>query len=144
MLLGGKRLHLGVFRFWCSEAFSHGVPFERELVSVVHQAIENRISQRGITDRLVPMLDRKLAGDNSGAAAVAVFEQFEHVMSAGIIKLRQPPIIKNDEIGFGQSRHDFGIAPIALGRGHLLQESGQTGIEHAIAFTAGFLAQGTG
>ena len=76
--------------------------------------------------------------------AVAIFEQFEHVVSAGIIKLRQPPIVEDDEIGFGQSRHDFAVAPIALGRGHLLQKPGQTGVEDAIAFAAGFLAQGTG
>jgi len=83
------------------EPFSHRVTFEHEFVSVVDQAIENRVGQRGIADRLMPMLDGKLAGNNGGAAAVAVFEQFKHVVSADIIKLRQPPIVKDDQIGFG-------------------------------------------
>ena len=83
-------LRLCRFRFLCGEAFSHGVPFEREFVGIVHQAIENGVCQCGIADGLMPMRNRKLAGDNRRTSAVPVFEQLEHVMPTFVAKLREP------------------------------------------------------
>ncbi len=42
--------------------FSEALALEREPVSVVYQAIENGIGQGRVTDDLMPMFDRKLAG----------------------------------------------------------------------------------
>jgi len=38
---------------------------------------EDRVGQGGIADQVLPMLDRQLAGDEGGALAVAIVEQFE-------------------------------------------------------------------
>ena len=65
-------LRLCLVRFLCREAFSHGVPFAREFVGVVDQAIEDRVGQRGIANGLMTMLARKLAGDNRRPSAEVI------------------------------------------------------------------------
>ena len=48
-------------------AFSHGLSFQGDAVGAVHDAIEDRVGQGVVTDDLVPVLDRQLAGDDGGA-----------------------------------------------------------------------------
>jgi len=52
-------------------SFSHGFTPEIDLVSVVSQPIQNGIRQSGVTDDVVPFLDRELA-NGDGGATVAV------------------------------------------------------------------------
>ena len=58
-----------------SEAFA----LEGEPVGIVHQAIEDSVSDGGIADDLVPVLDRELACHDGGAAAVAVLHDLQEV-----------------------------------------------------------------
>lgn len=67
-----KRTEAGVL-------FSPAFSCEFEAVSVVDQAVENGVGEGRICDRLVPVLDGQLAGDDGGAAAVTILEDFEKV-----------------------------------------------------------------
>jgi len=42
----------------------------------VDQPVQDGISQGGLANRLMPVLDRQLAGDDRRPAVMAVFEQF--------------------------------------------------------------------
>jgi hypothetical protein len=42
----------------------------------VDQPVKDRIGESGLSNRLMPVLDRQLAGDERGPAAMAIFEQF--------------------------------------------------------------------
>ena len=63
-----------VKRFQCGPALPHALAGKGQPVSVMDKAVQDGIGQGRIADGLVPMLDRELAGDDRGAAAVAVFE----------------------------------------------------------------------
>lgn len=61
--------------------FSHGTSFQVDAMCVVNQAIEDRIGNGGIANMLMPVFDGKLAGENGGATAVAIFVDFQQVSS---------------------------------------------------------------
>jgi hypothetical protein len=42
-------------------------------MSVMDEAVQDGVSEGRIADGLMPMLDRELAGDDGGAAAMTVF-----------------------------------------------------------------------
>ena len=48
-------------------------------MSVVHEPVEDGIGQGGLTDVVVPFVERKLAGDEGGFSVVPVIEYFEQV-----------------------------------------------------------------
>ena len=54
-----KFVPLAGFFLW----FAQGFAVEREAVRSVHEAVEDGISDRGVYDDLVPMIDGELAGD---------------------------------------------------------------------------------
>lgn len=50
-------------------------------MGVVDEAVQDGVSQGGIADGLMPVLDWKLAGDDGRAAAMAIFEDFQQIAS---------------------------------------------------------------
>ena len=61
--------------------FTEALGVERQPVSVMHQSIEKGIGEGRITDDLVPMFDRKLAGHHGPAAAVAILHDLQEISS---------------------------------------------------------------
>jgi len=49
-------------------------------VGVVDQAVEHGIGVGGIADQRMPLVDRQLAGDDGGAPAIALLQDFQEVM----------------------------------------------------------------
>ena len=91
----------------------------------------------------MPVLNRELTGDNGHAAPVSIFQEFEHVASVLITERSKPPVIENQQGGFGQRGHELRIPSIALGNGEFLEEARQPQIQHRVPFTTGLMAQGT-
>lgn len=58
-----------------------------DAIGVVHDAIEDGISDGRISDDLVPPVDRNLAGDDGRAPLVAIFDDFEEVMTLIVVEL---------------------------------------------------------
>lgn len=57
-------------------------------MSVVDQAIEDRVRECGVTDDIVPVVEGELAGDQRRPATIAVFEDFEEVAPFAITEGR--------------------------------------------------------
>ena len=57
--------------------FAHRLAFEFDSIRVVNQPIQDRVGDRGVGDDLVPLVDRKLAGDERGSHPLAVVEYFQ-------------------------------------------------------------------
>lgn len=72
---------------------THGVTDEFEPVSVVNQAIEYGISVSWVVYELMPFGNWKLAGDECRATTVAVFEDFEQIMTGIGVDSLEAPII---------------------------------------------------
>jgi len=46
----------------------------------------------------VPLIDGELAGDDGGAAAVAVLEDLQEVMAGGGVERLEAPVVEDEEI----------------------------------------------
>ena len=57
------------------------VALELQAVGVVNDAVENGVGEGRLADQVMPAIDRDLAGDQRGAAAVAVFDDLQDVVA---------------------------------------------------------------
>ena len=57
--------------------FAQGLALQFEPMSAVHQTVEHGIGDCGIADVSVPVVDRQLAGDDGGSAAVTIVDDFQ-------------------------------------------------------------------
>jgi hypothetical protein len=70
-----------------AQAFRPGLRVRRSLaveidpVAVMDQAVEDGVGVGGVADQGVPLIDRELAGDDGGAAAVAILEDLQEVVA---------------------------------------------------------------
>ncbi len=55
-----------LIRQFRSSFFSHGFSFKLNSVSVVNQAVQDGIGNRGIPDMIVPIFNRELTGNQGG------------------------------------------------------------------------------
>ena len=74
--------------------FTHRLSSEGNLVRVMEQPVKNRVSQRGIPQRLMPVVHRELTGDDGRTSPVSVFQEFEHITAVLITEGHQSPVIK--------------------------------------------------
>jgi len=108
------------------------------------QPIQDRISDSRVADVIMPVLDGKLASDKGGATAVALLGHFKKISTFGIVQRRQCQIVKDEQMGFGESLHESSVTAIGPGESDLIEELRGSEIEGSEAFTAGFLSHGTG
>ena len=62
---------------------------------VVDETVQDRVGVSGISDGFMPAIDGKLGSDHRRAAAVALFEDFQEIVTGGGVERLQPPIIKD-------------------------------------------------
>jgi|GEM_PF-2232681 len=62
-------------------------------------AIENGIGKRGLVDDVVPGRDRKLAGDQDRAPAMAVLDDFHEVTALPGVQAVRAPVVQDEQAG---------------------------------------------
>ena len=62
------------------------------------EPVENGVGNGGIGDHLVPVIDGDLAGDDGGAALMAVVDDLEKIAALVASERSEAPIIKNQEL----------------------------------------------
>ena len=62
-------------------------------MGVVDEAIEDGVGIGWIADDLVPAVHGDLAGDDGRFAAVSFFEELQEIMTPGIVKRLETPLI---------------------------------------------------
>ena len=108
------------------------------------EAVEDSIRQRRIADGLMPMLDRGLAGDDGGAAAMAVCEDFQQIAALRWSEDSQAPVIEDQHIQFGDGLEHAGVTSVTSGQSEGLEEARDAVIDNAAPVTAGFVTRGAG
>ncbi|MGY3621882.1 hypothetical protein ACVJGD_008078 [Bradyrhizobium sp. USDA 10063] len=68
---------------------------EVEPMGIVDEAIEHGVGIGGISNEQMPLVHGELAGDDSGAMTVAIFEDFQEVVTGAGIERLEPPIVKS-------------------------------------------------
>src|SRR5215813_15157128 len=84
-------------------------------MSIVDDAVEDGVGEGGLTDQIVPAVDRDLAGDQGGAAAVAVLDDLEHIVTLLGPEGLEAPIVENEQLDAAERTHQPRIAAIAAG-----------------------------
>ncbi|MGY3387575.1 hypothetical protein ACVWW6_000166 [Bradyrhizobium sp. USDA 3311] len=68
---------------------------EIEPMGIVDEAIEHGVGVGGISNEQMPLVHGELAGDDGGTVTVAIFEDFQEVMTGGGIERFEPPIVQS-------------------------------------------------
>jgi hypothetical protein len=125
--------------FGCSfrRAFAHGLPLEGDLIRVMNEKVENGIGQGGMPNGVMPVLNWELTGDNRGAGAVAIFEDFEQIVAVVLTEWRSAEVIQDQQIDLDPTGREFGIAAIAFGDGEVAPEAWQAQVVSGIALAIG-------
>lgn len=76
-----------------SVLFSHAFSDELKTVSIVNEAVKNRVAERGIPDYVVPVFHGDLAGDDGRCATMAIVEDLQEVAALGRGENRQAPVV---------------------------------------------------
>jgi hypothetical protein len=138
----GSSLRWGVKRVFSEGVFAHAFSFDWQTVGVVDETIEDGISEHGIADDFVPLLDWNLAGDQNRRALMAVFEDFKEIALLGFCELRKTPVIKDQELDARQGLEKLGMTSIVTGQRQRLEQPWNTLIENAFAIPARLVAKG--
>jgi hypothetical protein len=65
---------------------------------IVNQAVQNRVTEGGIADDVVPGFHGNLAGDNRRCATMAIVEDLQQVAPFGRVENRQAPVVEQEEL----------------------------------------------
>src|ERR1700750_1517589 len=89
------------------------VAAQLDAVGVVDDAIEDCVGQSWVADQVMPAVHWDLAGDQRGATAVAILDDFQQVMALLSGERLQPPIIKDEQLHAAKGAHQPGVATVA-------------------------------
>jgi hypothetical protein len=110
----------------------------------MNQPVQDGIGNRRISDVIMPVFHRELAGNEGRDIAVTVFDHFEKVSSFRIGQRGQAQIIQDEKMSFGNSLHETAVAAIGPGESDLVEELRRAQIKGSEAFATGLLSQSTG
>ena len=82
---------------WLASFFSHRFSFQVELVRAVHESVEDGVGEGRVPDDVVPVFDLELAGDHSGADAIAVFGNLEQVAAVLGAELGEAEVVDDQD-----------------------------------------------
>ena len=93
-------------------------------MGVVHDAIEDGVSDGGISDDVMPVFERQLAGDEDGPDVVTVLDDFEEIASLIGIEGLRSPIVDDEELDLGDGFQHAGITTVAARQGECREQAG--------------------
>ena len=84
--------------------FSHRIAGEIEAITIVDEAIEDGVGQSRIAEAGMPLLDRKLAGEDRGFLVVASVEDFEQIALGLIGDGGNAEVVDDQQIDLGEKK----------------------------------------
>ena len=113
-------------------------------MGVVDNAVEDGVGERRVADHGMPTVDRKLTGDQGGAAPVAVLDDLEQVVSLLGTERLETPVVEDKELDAAEGAHEAGITAIAFAEGQIAEQPWDALVEHGAVVAAGLVAKGAG
>src|SRR5580704_5286691 len=108
------------------------------------EAIEDGVGERRAADDLMPLLDRKLAGDDGRSALVTILEDFEEIALLRFGEDRQTPIVEDQELDARQGLEEATVTAIATGERKRLEQTWSTVVENAFSVPARLMTERAG
>ena len=84
----------------------------------------------------MPVSDWKLTGDQGGAAAMAVFDDLQQVVTLLLIQHVKPPVTDDEQLGFGQLHQQLAEAAVAVSQGQRVEQPAGTEVAHRLVSLA--------
>jgi hypothetical protein len=109
-------------------------------MSAVHDAVQRRVGQGGVSNDLVPAADRDLAGDQQRASIVAVVDDLEEVATLLGIKRLRPPIVDDQQPDAFECGQQPRQAALAACLAEVAKQAAGAFVEHREALTARLVA----
>ena len=78
------------------------VAFEFDAVSIVKEAVQDRVGIGGVADGMMPRRGRKLAGHDGRLAAVPIFQDLEQVMPGLCIQGLKAPYVDGSRLAMAE------------------------------------------
>jgi hypothetical protein len=107
---------------------------------VVEQPVGDGVSDRGVAEVVVPLVDRNLAGHQRGTHAVTILDDLQQIATVLVAQRREPPIIQNQQIQPSQPSQQTHERAVGAGHGELVDQARRSAIEDAVALAASLLA----
>ena len=73
-------------------------------------------------DQRVPLIDRELAGDDGGAAAVAVLKDLQEVVAGRGVERLEAPVVEDEEIGATERAQEAGVAAVVARQSQIAEQ----------------------
>src|SRR5436305_3684698 len=93
---------------------------------------------------LVPLRGRKLAGNDGGACAAAIIEEFEQIVALGIGERREAEIVQDEDVEASEFAEGADVSAVGTSQGELVEEPRGAAVQSAVAFAASLLGERTG
>jgi len=84
-------------------------------MGVVHEPVEDRVGVGWVADPLMPGRDGQLAGDDGGATAIAIPEDFEEIVAGLVVERFEPPVVEDQQLDAGKRVREPRLAAVAAG-----------------------------
>ncbi len=88
----------------------------------VDEAVEDRVGKGRVGEVAVPLVDRELAGDDGGAGADAIVEDFEQIAARRLVERIEPPVVEQEDVALGELRQTPGVASVPARDTQLLEQ----------------------
>lgn len=110
------------------------------------QAVGDGVGEGWVADGLVPLVDRQLACDDRGAAALPIFEDFQEIAAFGGGWDGQASVARDQdqELGARDGFQNAAAPTVASGDGQGLEEPGNAVIHDPVVVAAGLVAECAG
>src|SRR3990172_5239787 len=131
----------GQWIFGGRPSFPHGLSLHFDLVGVVNEPVENGVGQGAVADHLVPVFDRKLAGDQGGSVDVAVVHDLQQVAALVVVQGGQTPVVDDEQVRLGQCGQELQVPSLSLGLEDLAEQPGSPAVDDVESVATRLLAE---
>ena len=107
-------------------------------------AIENGVADRRLPDHLMPSWHGELAGDQDGAAAVAILDDFHEIAALTGGEAVGTPIIEDEEIDLDQHSEQPREPTVAVSEFEIGEQARRAGVVDGVTVAAGLVRQRAG
>ena len=123
---------------------AHRRAVEFEPVGVVDNAIQDRVAERGLADHLMPGCHGELAGDQDGAAAVAILDDLHEIAPLAGGEAIGSPVVEYEEIDLDQHSEQPREAAVAVGEIEIGEQARHARVVDGVAVAASLLRERAG
>jgi len=113
-------------------------------MGVMDQAVEDGVSDRGIADAFMPMINGKLSSHDGGGAAVPVLDDLQELSALWGGHRGQTEIVDHQDFCLEKFFHELWIGAVCSGDGEFLEQARQPDVVGLEAHPASSVCQSAG